>query len=196
MATSSAGLPSGGSNSANALWVVRHAQPMVAPGLCYGATDMRADQAATRDAALALARQLPDGTRVFSSPMQRCTQLTQELLRLRADLQAAIEPRLAEMDFGCWEGQRWDAIPKAAIDEWTADFGRLRFGGKESVQALVDRVAAVWDETRASGLPAAWITHAGVIRAAMLLRQNIRTVQRSDQWPGHALEFGAWHRLG
>ena len=32
------------------LWVVRHAQPLVAPGICYGALDVTADPAATPNA--------------------------------------------------------------------------------------------------------------------------------------------------
>ena len=32
------------------------------------------------------------------------------------------ETRLSEMNFGCWEGQRWDAIPKADYARWMADF--------------------------------------------------------------------------
>jgi alpha-ribazole phosphatase len=179
----------------SALWLVRHAQPLVARGVCYGTTDMPADEAATKHAAMALAQQLPIGARLFSSPLQRCRQLTQALLVLRADLQASIEPRLVEMDFGCWEGQRWDAIPRSAIDAWTADFGGLCFGGGESVQTLLNRVAGIWDASRKSNKQTVWITHAGVMRAAMLLQQNVRTVQRGDQWPRQTLEFGTCHRL-
>jgi len=37
-----------------------------------------------------------------------------------------------------------------------------------------------------------WITHAGVIRAATLLTQGLRQVQRADQWPIAAPAWGAW----
>ena len=40
------------------LWLVRHAQPLVAPGVCYGATDMPADVDATSQAAQALVDRL------------------------------------------------------------------------------------------------------------------------------------------
>ena len=33
------------------LWLVRHARPLVAPGICYGRLDMQADAQATADAA-------------------------------------------------------------------------------------------------------------------------------------------------
>ena len=35
------------------LWLVRHAEVAAPPGLCYGASDLPADAAATRERALA-----------------------------------------------------------------------------------------------------------------------------------------------
>ena len=180
--------------SDGAVWLVRHAQPLIATGVCYGATDMAADEAGTRESAAVLAEALPPGTQVLSSPLRRCVQLTDELLRLRPDLHATTDARLAEMNFGTWEGWRWDDIPKPAIDQWNAQFGSWRFGGHESVQELVDRVAGVWQQ-RDPEQPVAWITHAGVIRAAMLLSSGTTTVKRSDQWPTRAFAFGSYLRI-
>lgn len=177
-------------------WLVRHAQPLIASGVCYGATDVAADPEATEASALVLAQQLPHGARLMSSPLRRCAQLAQALQRLRPDLLASSDARLVEMDFGCWEGWRWDDIPKPAIDAWTARFGDWRFGGRESVQELLDRVAGLWAEACATTGPVAWITHAGVIRAALLLSQGIRVVERSDQWPTEAPAFGKLVRAG
>ena len=67
------------------LWLVRHATPLVAAGTCYGALDVAADAQATQQAALALARALPPGAVLRSSPLQRCTQLAAALFALRAD---------------------------------------------------------------------------------------------------------------
>ncbi len=177
------------------LWLVRHAQPLIAAGVCYGITDMAADDAATRAAAKVLAGQLAPGTRVLSSPLLRCMQLTSELLQLRPDLRATTDVRLVEMDFGSWEGWRWQDIPKDAIDQWTAQFGTYRFGGRESVQELMARVGAARIESRASSLPTAWVTHAGVIRAAMLLSAGTTRVERSEQWPRQSLGFGVSLRV-
>ena len=176
---------------AGLVWLVRHAQPLVAAGVCYGMTDMAADDAATLAAASALAVQLPQGAGVVSSPLRRCMQLTHELLRLRPDLRATTDTRLVEMDFGSWEGWRWEDIPKAAIDQWTAQFGTHRFGGRESVQELMDRVAAAWVQAGASRQPVAWITHAGVMRAALLLSAGTTRLENSQQWPLQPLAFGA-----
>ncbi len=172
------------------LWLVRHAQPLIAPGICYGATDVPADATATQQAAQALALALAPGIRVISSPLQRCEQLVQTLRDLRPDLTCRADVRLKEMDFGCWEGQRWDDIALHELDQWTVNFGHWRCGGAESVQDLTARVGHLWDETCAAGEDAVWIAHAGVIRSAILLSQGVREVTRADQWPSRPIAFG------
>ena len=93
------------------LWLVRHAQVLLPPGICYGATDVAADAAATLSAAQALAAELPQGLPLWVSPLQRCEQLAQALQGLRPDLAyKTTESSLAEMDFGHWEGQAWSSI--------------------------------------------------------------------------------------
>lgn len=177
------------------LWLVRHAQPLIAPGLCYGATDVPADEAATLQAAHTLAGFLPQGVSMATSPLQRCERLAHVLQGLRPDLVCKTDARLAEMDFGCWEQQRWDAIPQADYDRWTSDFGQHRFGGKESVADVMRRVGAAWDESQRQGQNAVWITHAGVIRAASLLSRGVRGVTQATDWPQQAPAFGGWCEL-
>jgi alpha-ribazole phosphatase len=179
------------------LWLVRHAQVLLPPGICYGATDVAADAVATLSAAKALAAELPPELPLWVSPLQRCEQLAQVLQGLRPDLAYKItEPSLAEMDFGHWEGRAWSGIPQSDLDAWVADFAHHRFGGRESVAEVMQRVALVWEATRRAGQDAVWITHAGVIRAASLLHQGVRQVQRADQWPKEGPGFGEWLTLG
>lgn len=177
------------------LWLVRHAQPLVAPGVCYGALDVPADPDATVRAAQALAGVLPQRLAVQVSPLQRCEQLAQCLRGLRPDLTFKTEVRLQEMDFGVWEGVAWSSIPREALDAWTDDFGQHRFGGVESANDVLQRVAQVWDVYQAAHQPMVWITHAGVIRAATLLAQGRCNVRAAHDWPREAPAFGAWHIL-
>lgn len=174
------------------LCLVRHAQPLVAPGLCYGAWDVPADPQATRQAAQTLASALPRQLQVISSPLQRCERLAHAVQALRPDLTYETDARLAEMNFGAWEGQAWDAIARAELDAWTDDFARWRCGGGDNVQDFMARVAAAWDASVGTRQPTVWITHAGVIRAARLLAQGQRTVQHAAQWPREACGFGQW----
>ncbi|WP_395057161.1 histidine phosphatase family protein [Polaromonas sp.] len=177
------------------LWLVRHAPVLLAPGCCYGALDVAADAAATSAAALALADVLPKGLRVSTSPLQRCEQLAQALHGLRPDLMLASDARLREMNFGSWEGRRWDAIAQSEFDAWTADFAGHAVGDHgETVHAVMTRVGEAFDELR-DDADAVWITHAGIIRAAQLLAQGIRQIERADQWPLDATACGQWRTL-
>ena len=173
------------------LWLARHAKPLVAPGICYGALDLDADAELTLAAAQVLARELPHGTGVQVSPLKRCQQLAEALQTLRPDLGFCADARLREMDFGHWEGMRWADIPRAAVDAWTADFAQHRFGGRESANEVLARVAGAWDELAASS-DTLWIAHAGVAQAAMLLHQGVRQVTQARDWPESGLAYGQW----
>lgn len=178
----------------NTLFLVRHARPLIEPGVCYGQLDMAADADATLVCAEALAGVLRHGITVVCSPLQRCEQLAQALIGLRADLAYKTDARLKEMDFGLWEGQRWAEIDPAALAAWTDHFAHHAAGTRgESVAQFMARVGQAFDE-----LPPAdhvWITHAGVIRAAQLLAQGVRHVERADQWPLNAPKYGQWQLL-
>ena len=177
------------------LWMVRHAQPLVDAGTCYGQLDMPADVSATLACAQALAKILPPGISVAASPLQRCEQLAQALLGLQTDLTIKKDARLQEMNFGAWEGQPWVDIARAELAAWTADFAAYRPGGSgESVAQFMARVATAFDE-----LPRAadtlWITHAGVMRAVHLISAGQRHITSADQWPLAAPAYGQWCKL-
>jgi alpha-ribazole phosphatase len=172
--------------------LVRHAQPLIAPGICYGALDIPADVTATDLAARELAAYLPARFSAWVSPRMRCRQLADALQDLRDDGVFTVDARLAEMDFGSWEGQAWANIPREAVDAWTADFGNHKFGGKESVSDVLTRVADAWNTAQGITL---WITHAGIVRAATLVAGGTLRVDQADQWPEAAPPFGQWISL-
>ncbi|WP_413672656.1 alpha-ribazole phosphatase family protein [Massilia cellulosiltytica] len=138
------------------LYLVRHPQPDVAAGLCYGASDVPITEAelARVHAGLALPRGLP----VYASPLRRCALLAERLAPGRVTLDA----RLAEMDFGAWELRPWSDIPRADVDAWTADLLHYRPGGAENVLDVARRVQGFIDELNESS--ALVICHAGTIR--------------------------------
>lgn len=177
------------------LWLVRHAQPLVGAGICYGRLDMAADADATAECAKNLAAQLPAGSRVVTSPLQRCEQLAHALHALRPDLAYKTDARLQEMDFGRWEGRAWQEISPLELQAWTADFANYAVGHQgESVRAFMARVGSAVDALQGQG-DTLWITHAGVVRAVELLARGVRTVARADQWPLDAPKYGQWRTL-
>lgn len=167
--------------------LIRHTEPAIAPGICYGCLDVPACipyVPTVGHLTAALEALLADGTLAtapahwLSSPAQRCTTLASQLATPGADL----EPALREIDFGHWEGQAWDAIPRVELDAWAADVMGYCGHGGESAAAMRVRVSQ-WADALPSGRLAetptlAAITHAGVIRqvAAHWLRQPLETV--------------------
>ena len=138
------------------LYLVRHLPPLVDAGVCYGRTDLATDPAAQALALPALRAALPDAP-IYSSPLQRCAVL--------ADARGGpvtFDARLAELDFGAWEMQRWDDIARAEIDAWAADIVFYRPGGGESVADMAARIAGFCADV---DVPEALvICHAGAIR--------------------------------
>jgi alpha-ribazole phosphatase len=149
---------------------VRHAPLPHMEGICYGRLDAVPDAAAWSDAIGRLAGILPPYPMV-TSPSTRCATLARALhAHARARGHDAsplrIDERLREMDFGDWEGLRWDAIPRASIDAWNADLAGHAPPGGESFAQLIERVGAALD---ALDRPHVVVTHAGVVRAAHCL---------------------------
>ena len=175
------------------LWLVRHARPLIDAGICYGASDVPAEEADTRRAALSLAPQLPATARLFMSGLGRAQQLARALHALRPELAPPVcDPRVNEMDFGCHELARWDAIEREAYDAWTADFHAHRFGGRESVAELLGRVAQALEAAHAAAADPVWVTHAGVIRAVQYLHAQPHRMPQAADWPVQAPGFGDW----
>ena len=134
---------------------------MVAPGVCYGRTDLAVDPDLLALALPALRATLPAGVPVFSSPLRRCAMLATAL----AGTSVRYDPRLAELDFGDWEMRRWDDIERAGVDAWAADMACYRPGGGESVLDMARRVAAFHADCMRVRIPCAIvICHAGTIR--------------------------------
>ncbi|WP_295546755.1 histidine phosphatase family protein [uncultured Pseudacidovorax sp.] len=186
-----AAMVSGAQGALPALWLMRHARVRVAPGLCYGITEVEADPVATQEAAAQAARLLPQGMALRCSPARRCQDLARALHALRPDLVPSTDPRLAEMDFGAWEGRPWSDIGREAMEAWTRDFGETPPGlHGESVHRFLDRIGAAWEEWHRARRPELWITHAGVIRAVELLGQGRRRIAAAADWPATPVAFG------
>lgn len=188
--------------NAHALWLLRHAQPHIAPGICYGRLDVAADAALTAKAAKNFSAACPTAAALRHSPLQRCEQLTQELIALRPDLaySTSPDPALQEMDFGDWEGQPWDAIARSQIDAWTQDLAGYAPGSGETLTAMLQRVHAAlqqsWHIDSLGGeRDVVWATHAGVIRCVQWLQRHGTAQPTSAQWVLPAPGFGQWLAL-
>lgn len=173
------------------LILVRHPPPQVAPGICYGATDLPVAAAELERvrASLLASASLPADAPIFSSPLRRCADLAASLNAGRATL----DPRLAEMHFGDWEMRSWDDIPRAEVDAWAADMACYRPGGGETVLEVAGRVAAFHAE--ALRLPhdsIIVICHAGTMRLLAACDAGLATEEIALKAAGaaHKIAYG------
>ena len=168
------------------LYLVRHPQPDVASGLCYGASDVPVLDAELARVHAALAERGLQDLPVYASPLRRCALLAERLAPGRVTLDA----RLAEMDFGAWELRPWSDIPRGDVDAWTADLLHYRPGGAENVLDVARRVQAFANDMRGSS--ALIICHAGTIRLLAALHGGTPLEQaalRAAQTP-HRIGYG------
>lgn len=152
-----------------ALILLRHTRPEGAEGRCYGRSDLRLAPCFAAEAAR-LARELPEFGRIAASPLQRCRLLAEHLAEARG-VPLQLDERLIEMDFGRWEGQLWADIPRSELDAWAADLEGARPHGGESVAELAARAGAGLEALGGAG-PVLVVTHAGVIKAALVAREG------------------------
>ena len=181
------------------LWLVRHARPLIDTDRCYGRLDVAADEHTTHLAAQALQQALQpvrDDLQVWHSPLQRCKQLALDLQSLEPDFISNPDNRLAEMDFGHWEGQRWDEIGEAAISAWSQDLAGHAPGDGETLTQMLQRVSLALQGARsAPHQNIIWISHAGVARCAQWLVQHGPQVPHSQEWTLPAPAYGQWMKI-
>ena len=175
------------------IYLIRHPPAVDVDGLCYGRLDVRVERKATIAAAESIrghfSTEALAAAAIYSSPSTRCLELARHLAAPR---QPEPADDLAEMDFGQWQGRRWDAIARNEIDAWAQDVWNYRPGGGESAQMVASRWERWSDQVRqrhAGDVIA--ITHAGVIRVALACRGRTR----DSQALGANIPFASIHRL-
>lgn len=160
------------------LHLIRHPEPLIEPGICYGRLDILAKNVKT--AAERLRAELPSDLPVWSSPLRRCRELAEQLHPA-----PIFDRRLAEMDFGVWEGRPWDSIPRAELDAWAADLADYAPPGGESPRQLQHRALDFIGELAVP--EAVLVTHAGVIR--LLLAAHLKLPV--EQWLAPPVAYAA-----
>ena len=161
------------------LWCVRHA-PVAVTGVCYGHADvpLRID---AREAATTIRHALDAGgvalREVWSSPSAR-TRTVAEILAAESGASLHVDPRIAELAMGEWEGRPFAEIEQtdaARFARWMAAWRTEAPPGGETLASLVARVDAWLSERRVAECAGddarhvLAVTHAGVIRAIRAL---------------------------
>ncbi len=169
----------------------RHPRPRqrALAGRCVGArSDLPADPRKARRLARRILRwcqrqHWPERT-IWTSPLARAT-IVGRLLRRRG-WQHKVEPRLAEVDFGAWDGRLWAEIPVAEIDAWRRELQDARPGGGESITLLAARVRAFCEAHRNERILV--VGHGGWVRVARAL--VAREALDAGNWAAATLGHG------
>ena len=144
--------------------LIRHTSVAVAPGTCYGQTDVETADTFEEEAAVTKSR--IDGItfdQVYTSPLTRASKLAAYC----GYPDAIRDDRLMEMNMGEWEMRRYDEIDDPALQAWFEDFLHLPAMGGESFPILYQRVASFLDELREKPYECvAVFAHGGVLICA------------------------------
>lgn len=145
---------------------VRHTSVDVAPGTCYGQSDVPLKPSFKEEAEIVRKKLIKEAKapfKVFTSPLSRCTRLAEYC----GFPDAVRDPRLMELNFGEWEMQRYDAISDPRIQEWYDNWFEAPATGGESLRDQLERVRNFIDEIKECDKENAIVfTHGGVIALA------------------------------
>lgn len=149
------------------LWLVRHGETTWNRERRWqGHSDAPLSELGRRQAAALAPRFAGDAfDLVFSSDLSRARDTARLALPARTALLE--EPRLREMDFGAWEGLRFDQLgaeDQARLAGWGQDPDNFGAPGGETWRDLVRRVGAWATELPDRGRVAVFV-HGGTIRA-------------------------------
>lgn len=166
-------------------YLIRHPAVAVPPGTCYGQSDVGLREP-VKTLAANLRAQLPQHFSLLSSPLSRCLQLAEALGKPQLDA------RLMEIDFGEWEMQAYDAIPRPLIDAWAADPLHFRGHGGESVMQMAERaIQALQDALAKQAQALVIVSHGGPLRAIAGYLQGLP----AEEWSRLEFALGELKKL-
>ncbi|WP_348800534.1 alpha-ribazole phosphatase [Flavobacterium adhaerens] len=169
------------------IYLIRHTETVCEKGVCYGQSDVGILEP-YRLVFDTVVDQLPKEAVLYSSPLQRCVLLA-KYIQEHTQIDIVIEDsRLMEMDFGDWELQKWNDIPREILDPWMEDFVNVRVPNGESFVDVNNRVLDFFENEIPKGLtkPIIIVAHSGVIRS-ILCKINDRQLKDAFQ---NTIDFG------
>jgi len=143
------------------VYLIRHTSVAVPQGTCYGQSDVPVKDSFEEEATAVL-RQIKDirFDKVYCSPLSRCVKLAAYCGYPNAER----EERIKEIDFGDWEMKKYDEIEDPRLQEWYADYIRVRATNGESFIDQYLRVSHFLNELRRKAYRnVALFTHGGVL---------------------------------
>lgn len=144
------------------LYLIRHTAVAVAPGTCYGQSDvpLAASFAHEAKAVREALRRIGPANACYTSPLKRCVALATAC----GYSDAILDARLSEQSYGAWELRKWNDIDMGL---WEERWDVLPPPGGESLPEVTLRIQSLIEEAILQGLPRIFaFTHGGVMGCA------------------------------
>ena len=164
------------------IYLIRHTTPLIEKGICYGQTDLDITDSFEEEVSMILPHIPRTNIKVYSSPLQRCKKLANALYSAEM---IECHDELMELNCGDWEMQKWDEIPKTAIQPWMDDFVNVVVPNGESYVILNDRVVNKFEEIKNKGENAVIVAHGGVLRSILSYITNTPLKESFDVFTLH-----------
>ncbi len=161
---------------------VRHTAVDVAPGICYGKTDVGLKNTFPEEAEIVKKKIDGKFDAVFRSPLSRCKKLADAC----GFYNAIPDNRLIEMNFGNWEMKRYDEIDDPRLKDWFDNWQTVKATGGESFADQTKRVADWIEDMKKTGASRILaFTHAGVIMNALLITGKVSVEKLFSAQPAY-----------
>jgi len=143
------------------LFVIRHTEVQNPNNLCYGNYDISLKPNYEHKSKIFFENLPNDLDQIYSSPSKRCT----DLLDLH-NLNFNIHNDLRELDFGDWEGKKWDDIDQTHLNYWMEDYvNRSPKNGEKMIDLYKRSIEFTYKLVELDLQKILLVTHAGVIRS-------------------------------
>lgn len=149
------------------IYLFRHPETETPKGTCYGNSDVLPNESQLQEAVLKINQAIQNTTPdiVYSSPLSRCTRLAKKLAKAE---NIVTEELLREIDFGRWEMQPWEQIPKNEREAWGKDYINNKVHGGENFFDVQKRVVSFWEKVIRTDYKTIFVVaHAGLFRALL-----------------------------
>lgn len=129
------------------IYLIRHSKPLIAPGICYGQLDCSVSDD-YQEQLNKILTYFSDKkvTAIYSSPLIRCQKLADDLAKKLINDRVIYNEIFKEINFGDWEGKRWDDIARDDIDEWNENRLHFQFPSGETPYQFHERVLHGWND--------------------------------------------------
>jgi len=147
------------------IYLIRHTKPFIAPGICYGQSDLDVYSSFKGEVSnIRLKLALDTSFKFISSPLQRCKKLA-EALSNNGTIQ--FDTRIKELNFGDWELLPWTKIDQDDVKKWSENFVENSPPNGESFEKFSCRVIDFWSTLDHMNTNYVITAHDGVLRAIL-----------------------------